>query len=303
MYIERKEMLSEQKGKKSDSTRMYTLAGLKQNPFHVSANPKFFCLTPEHAEALELLIMSIDECAGLNVIYGDYGTGKTTLLAVTAEQYAERPDFCLVGLGTVDVAANEQDFYRRLLTAMGLEGTLGTTLEMRTAIEDFAAHNAIIRKKHMLVLIDEAENLSLPSIDVMRTLINFELQDKKIFHFVLFGQMELAKKLREKPAFVDRINFSYVLNPLSKESLEKAMLFRVKVAALEPDNPPDLFAPDAFPSLFTYSKGFLRRAIIICDMVLKENLSKGTGQITGYQILKTSETLIKFYGQRQSNKF
>lgn len=277
---------------------MFELMDLKENPFRVGPDTRYFYETPKHAAVLDLLYMSINECAGIDVIYGDYGTGKSTLAKIVERKYSGRDDCAVYSVGDVNLRTPFQ-FYQRLLSIFGVVPEKHSTVSYRAALEQFAADIAIDKGKYIILLIDEAECLAPVNIDIIRTIVNFELEESKIFHFVLFGQLELLPKIRKKPNFVDRVNLSYVLNPLTQQELTDIIVHRIKVASINQDNPPNFFTEGSVVEIYKFSKGFPRRALILCDELIKEMIRRDMSKITEELTDEVADRMIQLYGERQ----
>ncbi len=280
---------------------MYDLLNLTKNPFQITNDVVFFCSIPEHRAALDSLVMSINECAGLNVIYGDYGTGKSTIMAVIASKFTNNDKCVLVNMGCV-VAKRSAEFYRRLLLAAGRECVAHDCARLRQSVEEWAVDKALGEGKFILILVDEAQELSLSCLDAIRTLVNYELRGHKMFHFVLFGQMMLLDKVRKRKNLADRINFSMILKNLSKEAMIQMLHYRIKVVSQNQESPIKLFTPEALDLIWKYSKGFPRRALILCDHLLKDLLAgNNTTAIDGAQVFRVAAAMVKMYGSRENS--
>jgi general secretion pathway protein A len=274
---------------------IYELVGLKEDPFRISPDPKYFYYTKDHEEALQRLYLSIEEKSGLNVIYGDYGTGKTTMAEILQERYSQREDFLLAKISSPK-AKSEFQFYQLILEAFNIQHAKRSTLGYRSALESFAFEKSVAEDRTLMVIIDEGEALTPLYIDILRTFLNFETPDQKFLQLVIFGQLELLPKVRKRRNFVDRINLSYVLNPLNQEETRKLIDYRLKVAGW---NGEPLFTEDAYQRVYEYAKGFPRQTTKLCSASLKNALIDGSFLVDEQIMRKYGELEVKLYGQRE----
>jgi type II secretory pathway predicted ATPase ExeA len=131
----------------------------------------------------------------------------------------------------------------------------------------FLYQEAIERGKTVVLIIDEAQTLRLPLLELMRQLINFETNEMKLLQLVLFAQDELRAKLMHPMArnFQSRIAMASTLDKIGIEELRQMVDFRWRVASGNQDHP---FKQDAIDALYNHSQGTPREACIIADNAL-----------------------------------
>jgi len=276
--------------------KIYEMVNLKEDPFRISPDPIYFYPTTNHDDALQRLYLSIENREGLNVIYGDYGTGKSTMVEIIQKRYGNRDDFIIGKLATAKARSDFQ-FYLLVIQAFNIKLIGKTTLAARNALEAFALEKNIAEEKTVILIIDEGEALTPTSIDLLRTMLNFESSDRKFFQMVIFGQLELLPKIRKRRNFVDRISMSYVLNPLSMTQMKAMIEFRLKVAGLDADT--ELIEDDAYETIYKYTKGFPRQTVTLCNEALKSCVLDGTFVITKEIASYHGENQKKLYGDRK----
>lgn len=278
---------------------IYKLVGLKENPFHLSPDPRYFYYTPEHEDVLQRLYLSIDEKRGLNIIYGDYGTGKTTMAEIIQDQYGSKKDYILAKIATPR-ARSEFQFYKQILSIFNIKAKSRSTLEYRSALETFTFEKNIAEGKSIILIVDEGESLLSNQISILRTLLNFETPEQKFLQLIIFAQLELIPKVKKKESFVDRISLSYVLNPLNKEQTVRLIEHRLKVAGWDGKN--QLFSEDALDLIYRFSKGFPRYITKLCGSCLTDVLIGGSQRITKENVKKHGEQETRLYGERKVRK-
>jgi len=276
--------------------KIYEMVNLKEDPFRISPDPKYFYPTTNHDDALQRLYLSIENREGLNLIYGDYGTGKSTMVEIIQTRYGGRDDF-IVGKMATAKARSDFQFYLLIIQAFNIKLEGRTTLAARNALEAFALEKNLAENKTVILIIDEGEALTPTSIDLLRMMLNFESTDRKFFQMVVFGQLELLSKIRKRRNFVDRISMSYVLNPLSMLQMRSMIEYRLRVAGLNENT--KLIEDDAFETIYKYTRGFPRQTVMLCNEALKTCVIDGTFVITKEIVTYHGESQKKLYGERK----
>jgi len=274
---------------------IYELVDLEEDPFRISPDPRFFYHTKEHDDALQRLYLSIEKKSGLNVIYGDYGTGKSTMAEILQRHYGGNDDYVVAKMATAK-AKSEYQFYQLILNAFNIKNVARSTLASRTALETFSFEKNIGEGKTVILVIDEGEALTPTNIDILRTLLNFEAPDQKFLQMVIFGQMELLPKVRRRRNFVDRINLSYVLNPLNMDEMHEMIEFRLKVVGW---NGSELFAEETYEIIHGYTKGFPRQVVRLCGVSLETCIMNGDSVVTKNIVEHHGEMETRLYGTRK----
>jgi len=162
---------------------------------------------------------------------GDVGTGKTTL-ARRLFQILKKEEDTLFYMALNPIYNCEEEFLSYLLDLFQLKTSFPepTTIEYLREIEKFLFQKSVEERKTIVLLIDEAQKLSEPCIEVLRTLLNYETNEYKILQLVLMGQMELLPRIRNLKNFWDRIALKYVINPLDEPEAKEMINFRLSQA-------------------------------------------------------------------------
>src|SRR5688500_1622232 len=202
---------------------------LRERPFALSPDPEYLYPSKVHQEALSYLRYGIEGHAGFVVITGEIGSGKTTMLQSLLGRLDRNT--------TVARIVNTMLDPRELLDAIMLDfGTDPTGLSKPVLLHRLAEFLVQQRQASRLTLlvIDEAQNLSLPALEEIRMLSNLETEKSKLLQIIMIGQPELREKL-SLPQLVQlrqRITVSYHLQPLDLEETANYINHRLKRAAL-----------------------------------------------------------------------
>lgn len=251
----------------------YTILGFQKEPFSTSPDPEFFYLTKEHDMALTNLLIELHLKRGLSVIFGDVGTGKTTLSRMLVQELKRRNNM-LFHISLNPDYADEKQFFSALVRNFEIESALGCELakadilELRDAFEKFLIQKAIEEKTTVTLIIDEAQKLDFSMLETLRILLNFETNEYKLLQLVLLGQAELYPKILNLANFMDRISFKYTLNPLDAKETEELISFRIKQAGY--NSHMALFLPEAVSEIYNFTRGYPRKITKLCHQALKE---------------------------------
>jgi general secretion pathway protein A len=247
--------------------------GLREKPFNPTPDPRFLYLGAGHREALAQLEYCVRERRGFALLTGEVGTGKTTLLQ------------CLLGRLDEDVRSGGRwtetayvfnsllafdDLLAYVVEDFGISEPAGSTAERMTLLNRFLLE--IERSgRNALLIIDEAQNLDVSTLEHVRLLTNFETPRAKLLQVLLVGQPELRQKLGapELRQLRQRISIRAEIEPLSlAESLE-CLRHRLAVARGSSDGDAEFpFTSAAARRLARYSRGIPRTLNLVCDHAL-----------------------------------
>ena len=247
----------------------YRLLGLNKEPFSTSPDPAFFYESSEHMAALMRVMIEIRLKRGLSVILGDVGIGKTTLCRKLLQMFNARKDvdFYII----LDPRYEKEEiFIEALIRTFGLTCSSETPniLEQKEQLKNFLFKKGVEEGKTIVLLVDEAQKMNSLSLEVLRTLLNYETNEYKLLQLVLVGQIELFQQLKEMRNFSDRISLKYTLNPFDKKEVEEMINFRLYKAGYDLDK--GLFSDDAIEEIYRNTQGYPRRVSMLCHNALRE---------------------------------
>ncbi len=236
---------------------------LSAEPFRITPDPGFLFLTDQHKEALASIIYGISKRKGFVCIIGEVGVGKTTILRSYLDG-AEEPELVFVHIFNPAVsflALLKQIFAELDLPIPGEDiPSMVEALRVRL-IERHQRHETLV------LLIDEAQNMPVGTLESLRMLSNLETATEKLVQIVLVGQPELEQLLAERQLrqLESRIAVRTRLGPLSRADSVAYIRHRLKCVALD-DRP--VFTEGAIRLLVRHAQGIPRRINVLCDSAL-----------------------------------
>ena len=238
---------------------------LREEPFSTVPSPRYFFLTTAHGTALEKTAYVVGAKKGLAAVFGDTGTGKSSLARLLYQKFFDSG--FLVSLLTNPSYPTANSFLRTIAQEFGTPRMDKSFKGMLDIFKAFLFEQAVEEKKTVVLIIDEAQTLKPPLIELLRQLINFETNDMKLLQLVLFAQEELRDTLARPKLrnFRSRIAMASTLERLGLEELEAMLKFRWEVASGGAAHP---FTPEAIQAIFEYSEGMPREANILADNAL-----------------------------------
>ncbi|MBI4412265.1 MAG: AAA family ATPase [Deltaproteobacteria bacterium] len=246
----------------------YRLLGLEKEPFSTSPDPSLFYQAKDHKAALYRLLIALRLKRGLSLILGDVGTGKTTLSRRLFQIISEDAgfDFHII---LNPVFQSQNTFLAKLaeLFRAPVSREYPSAADYLDAIEKKLLEVNLKEKKTVVILIDEAQKLDRSSLEILRTLLNFETNEFKLVQLILMSQLELLPKITGLKNFWDRISLKYILNPLDSSEMKEMIRFRLRQAGYRSKTP--LFAENAFEPIHVYSEGYPRRTTALCHNLLE----------------------------------
>ena len=244
---------------------MYTsFFGLQEKPFAITPDPRYLYLSERHAEALAHLLYGINEAGGFIQLTGEVGTGKTTVIRSLLEQLPGHADVALILNPRVTPAEFLLTICEELHIPVPESGRGSTKTLMDLIGRQLLDTHA--RGRRVVLIVDEAQNLSTETLEQVRLLTNLETATTKLLQIILIGQPEL-RALLDQPdlrQLAQRITGRYHLNPLSAEETAGYVKHRMRVAGATAE----VFTPSALREIHRLSGGIPRVINVICDRAL-----------------------------------
>lgn len=251
---------------------------LKEEPFSTVPSPRYFFLTSTHSTALEKTAYVVGAKKGLAAVFGDTGTGKSSLARLLHQKFLDNG--FISTLLTNPNYPTPNSFLRTIAQEFGTPKTDKSFKGMLDILKAYLFQQALAKGKTMVLIIDEAQTLKPPLIELLRQLINYETNDMKLLQLVLFSQEELRNTLARPRLknFRSRIVMASTLERLSLEELKTMLKFRWEMAS---GGHPHAFTEEAIEAIFQHSQGMPREANILADNSLLLAYHKKQQQITG----------------------
>lgn len=238
--------------------------GFSEQPFALTPNPAFLFLSSRHQEAFAHLLYGIDNHAGFIELSGEVGTGKTTVIRTFLNQLdPETHRTALIFNPTMSALGLLQGINREY----GLDGTSTEKSELLEALNRFLLDENRAGRTVVLV-IDEAQNLSPDVLEQIRLISNLETERDKLIQIVLVGQPELRTLLsrQELRQLNQRITVRYHLEPMGFDDTQNYIRHRIRVAASGRE--PVTFSTGTVKKIFAFSGGLPRLINGACDRAL-----------------------------------
>ena len=266
----------------------YSLTGL---PFQLTPDPRFFFGSSEHNKAMAHLTYGIHQGEGFIVITGDVGAGKTTLVD---HLLTTLPPSQHVAAKVVTTQLRADDMLRMIAASYNLfrEGADKATLLKR--IEEFAA-NCHAQGKRVLLVIDEAQNLSVDALEELRMLSNIIVRGAVSIQTILLGQPQFRHLIGrpELEQLRQRITASYHLGPLNAVETRRYIEHRLSLVGWKRD--PD-FTDSCFREIFRYTDGIPRRINTLCSRLMLLGFLEEVHAIAENMVTQVAEELANELG-------
>ena len=265
-----------------------------EKPFKLVPNPAYLFLSKSHDEAMAHLNYALAQGDGFVEITGEVGTGKTTLCRAFLENLDENTMAAYI----FNPRLGPKQLIKTINDELGIKYDTDNTKDLIDKLNAFLMHQKAQRKK-VILLIDEAQNLSRNILEQLRLLSNLETSREKLLQIILVGQPELSDILdsHELRQLGQRITLRYHLAPLNFKETVEYIKFRINIAAR---NAGIKFDRSAFNQIYKYSGGIPRVINIACDRALLTAFGLSQHKISG-SIARASIKELKSRGAK--NKY
>jgi general secretion pathway protein A len=247
---------------------------LEDLPFVLTPDPRFLLRSKGHHEILVALLYGITSQKGLMALVGDVGTGKTTLCRTLLRELPDSVQSALV----LNPHLSDAELIGTILDDLGVERRGTGKGELLATLSQYLLALGS-EGKTVLVIVDEAQQMSVESLEQIRILSNLETATRKLLQILLVGQPELEEKLKlnELRQLDQRIGIRCYLKPLPRKETFRYVEHRLRIAGLPGALP---FTRPALGKIHQYSHGIPRVINLVCDRALMAGYSNRVREIT-----------------------
>jgi general secretion pathway protein A len=263
---------------------------LSEYPFNMTADPQFFFSSMHHEEAFAHLIYGIRQRKGILVVTGEIGTGKTTLCRTLLNRLDDNIKTALI----LNPSFSEIQLLKLIVKDLGIEGNHKNKLDLVGALNKFLLEETS-RGNNVVLIIDEAQNLTVKQLEQVRLLSNLETEKEKLLQIVLVGQPELCDmlKLSALRQLNQRVSVRYHIQPLERSELSAYINHRLKIANTNRNSNNHVhFTDEAIDIIYKNSFGTPRMVNILCDRALLAGFSSETNRIDEHIVHKCIQEVV-----------
>ncbi len=250
--------------------------GLTTKPFSIVPNPEILFLSKNHANALTYLEYGISEKTGFILLTGEIGAGKTTLIRHILNKIESKIKSAVI----FNTNFSSDQLLRRILDEFEIHADAEQKEDQLARLYQFLI-DQFKNGRHVLLIVDEAQNLPDDALEDIRMLSNLQTDNHILLQVMLVGQPELKARL-SRPAFrqlAQRIAVNYHISALDRDQTHNYIAYRIEAAG----GGPGLFSRAAIDAVYRHSGGIPRSINLLCDTALvygyADNLKRVNGQI------------------------
>lgn len=258
---------------------------LSEQPFRLTPDPEFLYWSKQHARAKAYMESTIWLADGFVVITGEIGSGKTTLL----QSFLSEVDDDVVYAVVSQTQLTPTEFLQSVLTEFGFKPFNKRKVELLDMLNMFLIEQYSSGKKVVLI-IDEAQNLSRKVLEEVRMISGIETHKEKVLRIILAGQPELKDTLDSDrlKQLVQRVRLRFHIGPLDRRELREYIERRLSVAGRKSA---DLFSDDSFDVVYRFSGGIPRLINTLCDTALLCAFADEKDTIEAIDVIAAAEEL------------
>ena len=260
--------------------------GLTEAPFSIAPNPQYLYMSDRHREALAHLLYGIKSDGGFILLTGEVGTGKTTVCRCLLQQISDDVHIAFV----LNPKLNPVELLATACDDLGITYPEGAGIKVLVdQLNEFllATHK---EGRRTVLIIDEAQNLSIPVLEQLRLLTNLETNQRKLLQIMLIGQPELLTLLAkgELRQLTQRVTARFHLDALNREEVYEYIKHRLKIAGAR-----GMFFPAAAVNrIFKISEGVPRVVNLLCDRALLGTYTENRLQVSVRVVNKAAEEVL-----------
>jgi len=258
---------------------------LKEQPFRLTPDPEFLYWSKQHARAKAYMESTIWLADGFVVITGEIGSGKTTLLQSFLSELEDDVVYAVVS----QTQLTPTEFLQAVLTEFGFKPFNKRKVELLDMLNMFLIEQYSNNKKVVLV-IDEAQNLSKKVLEEVRMISGIETHKEKVLRIILAGQPELKDTLESEglKQLVQRVRLRFHIGPLDRREMREYIERRLAVAGRQENT---LFADDSFDAVYRFSGGIPRLINTLCDTALLVAFADEKETVGAVDVISAAEEL------------
>ncbi len=234
---------------------------LKAEPFSITPDPKYLFFSRGHREAFEHIVYGITQRKGFIQITGEVGAGKSTLSRAVLEELDDYSTALILNPVMTGI-----QLLRSILRELDLDDRGNDRVRLTERLNEYLLERADA-ERDVVLLIDEAQDMSPELLEQVRLLSNLETDDRKLLQIVLVGQPELRDMLASDGLrqLSQRITVRYHLDPIGRDEIEAYIQHRLQVAG---SNGRPSFTGAAYRAIHRRSRGVPRLINAVCDKTL-----------------------------------
>jgi len=267
--------------------------GLKETPFSIAPDPRYLYMSGQHREALAHLLYGVNSDGGFVLLTGEVGTGKTTVCRCLLEQMPANCDVAFIFNPKLTV----KELLSTICDELRIKYPQGTG-SIKVFIDLINAYllDAHAKGRKAVLIIDEAQRLSLEVLEQIRLLTNLETNQRKLLQVILLGQPEL-KTMLARPnlkQLSQRIIARYHLGPLSRMEVGSYVSHRLSIAGLNGQ----VFPDSTLAELYRLSGGIPRLINVLCDRALLGTYAQGRRSVNKWTMRRAAREVFGEIGRR-----
>ncbi|MFP4647900.1 MAG: XrtA/PEP-CTERM system-associated ATPase [Halorhodospira sp.] len=271
--------------------------GLRDKPFALSPDPRFFYASKGHRRAMAYLEYGVQQGEGFIVITGEVGAGKTTMARSLLGGIVERP---LMAAHLVSTRLNADSLLRWVCLAFGIENPPENKADQLLELERFLVRIRN-RGQRALLVVDEAQNLNDEAVEELRMLSNFQGDEGgPLLQSFLLGQPEFRRLLRSEnmQQLRQRVIATYHLGPMDTEDTRAYIEHRLAQVGWEND---PSFSEGAWQRIYAYTQGIPRRINTLCDRLLLMGYLEECHEFTEQEVQSVIEEVEADLGEADAS--
>jgi general secretion pathway protein A len=258
---------------------------LKEKPFSLTPDPQFLYLSEHHRTAIESLLYGIQHRVGFMVVTGEIGTGKTTICRTLLERLDKNVKTAVI----FNSLLTGRELLESILQDFGYPSRGKSRRELIDTLDTFLVQR-LSQGENTVLIIDEAQNLSISVLEQIRMLSNLETEKEKMLQIILLGQLEFDHMLKSPrlKQLNQRISIRLHLEPFNRAETESYIYQRLILGGAQGSI---IFSKSALDNIYKISKGIPRLINLLCDRALMGGFVEQTCYIDRQIIKKAKKSL------------